>query len=145
MKVIFCDFDGVCNNLEAKDPKTIKSEPIDCRAVFLLNNLIEDTDACIVITSDWRIGHTLDWLQTMLKLAGLKYPEKVIVATINLPKQQRGKEIKTWINAVGGLDSFVILDDKDDMDPYKDHLVQTSCETGLVIEDVEKAKKILNG
>lgn len=43
------------------------------------------------------------------------------------------------------IESFVILDDNDDMEPFMDRLVQTSWFAGLTQEDVKKAIKILKG
>jgi len=150
LKVIFLDFDGVLNNEGSF--KGMKMDPIDLDAVKLLNGLIKDTDACIVISSTWRIGQSLHWLQLMMVNAGFESPEKIIGATMEISNKTnggiwvsktRGQEIALWLEQVS-VDSFVILDDEDDMDPVKDHLVQTTFKTGLLPEHIEQAKKMLN-
>jgi trehalose-6-phosphatase len=149
LRIIFLDFDGVLNNEGSF--KNGKVEPIDPKAIELLNSLIRETDACIVISSSWRTTNTLDWLQTMMSNAGLEFPERIIGLTTNLSNKTdcglwiaktRGKEIALWLEQVY-VDSFVIFDDNDDMEPVKDNLVQTTFEKGLLQEHIDKAKKIL--
>lgn len=138
--IIFLDFDGVVNNkkflLENPDKE------INPTCVQLLNKLIKDTNASVVISSAWRIGHSLVWLQTTLEKVGFEYPERIIGATISNSKGQRGDEIDMWLRQLH-IDAFVILDDDDDMSVVQDKLVQTSFETGLLEEHVEAAKKII--
>jgi len=59
--------------------------------------------------------------------------------------RSRGEEIKSWLDEYKdqNIESFVIIDDCNDMDPYMDHLVQTDHKIGLQDQDVEKAIKIL--
>lgn len=140
--IIFLDIDGVLNNeifllksggVEAFDPDNVK----------ILNKLIKETNASVVISSTWRIGHSLHWLQTMLEKVGFEYPERIIGATISNSKGQRGDEIDMWLRQLH-IDAFVILDDDDDMSVVQDKLVQTSFNTGLLEEHIEMVKKIID-
>jgi hypothetical protein len=139
--VVFLDIDGVLNN-----EKLLKNnggiDAIDPESLKLVQELLEQTGANIVITSVWRIGHSLYWIQHMFRTLGFLYPERIIGATMNLPEEQRGKEIKLWLSQVP-VDGFVILDDDADMDGLGDHLVKTSFDTGLTRKHIEKAKKLL--
>jgi hypothetical protein len=158
LRIIFLDIDGVLNNKGSfKDPQM---DPLDPNAIQLLNDLVRDTEACIVISSAWRIGNTLHWIQLMMRRAGFRFPERIIGATMEIPKdddgdilalsingefeRNRGQEIALWLKQVQA-DSFVIFDDDDDMDPVQDHLIRTTFDSGLLEEHIEQAKKMLNG
>ena len=55
----------------------------------------------------------------------------------------RGWEIMAWMASVSDIESFVILDDWNDMGPISDHLIQTNPSLGLTEEQVQEAIKIL--
>jgi len=141
--IVFLDIDGVLNN-EALLKNNGGIDALDAESLKLVQELLEETGANVVITSVWRLGHSLYWIQTMFKNLGFQYPERVIGATLNLPGDVRGKEIKLWLAQVP-VDGFVILDDDSDMDGLEDHLVKTSFKTGLTRKHIEKAKKLLKG
>lgn len=142
LKVIFLDIDGVMNNESCFT--TQRMDPIDPNAIKLLNRLVMDTDACIVISSSWRIGHPLHYLQIIFERAGFEFPERIIGATMEIigHDKTRGQEIAMWLEQVP-VDSFVIFDDDDDMEPVQDHLIQTTFEQGLLQEHIDKAKEML--
>lgn len=75
-----------------------------------------------------------------------KYGMKIMSITPSTKHGYRGAEIYQWINEWKGemIDKFAILDDKDDMKPYMDRLVQTYFDYGLVKKDVNIAIKLLN-
>lgn len=58
----------------------------------------------------------------------------------------RGNEIDLWLASWQGeaIESFVILDDDDDMEPFMDNLVQTSFADGLQQKHIDTAVEILN-
>jgi hypothetical protein len=142
--IVFLDVDGVLNNKSflLKRSDFEESSEFNPDNVKLLNKLLKETNASVVISSSWRIGHSLYWLQTMLEKVGFEYPERIIGATISDTKSQRGDEIDMWLRQLH-IDAFVILDDDDDMSVVKDKLVQTNFETGLSEEHVEAAKRII--
>lgn len=57
----------------------------------------------------------------------------------------RGKEIQAWLDLHPDVTDFVIIDDRNDMQPNMNHLVQTVLKDGLTEELAAKAIKILNG
>ena len=139
--VVFLDIDGVLNHekllknnggIDALDPESLK----------LIEKLVEETGANIVITSVWRLSHSLNWIQHMFKSLGFAYPERLIGVTMNLPGEPRGNEIKLWLRQVP-VDGFVILDDDSDMPGVQDLLVKTSFKTGLTKKHIERAKNML--
>lgn len=55
----------------------------------------------------------------------------------------RGWEILAWLEEHEAVESFVILDDWDDMGPVRNHLIWTNPSLGLTEEQVQEAIKIL--
>lgn len=143
MKTILCflDIDGVLNSNEffIQNPSGLGLDP---KRIQLLNKLLEETNASVVISSSWRIRYSIHSLQKMFEEVGFKYSERIIGATSSETTGKRGDEIDLWLRQIH-VDAFVILDDDDDMSIVQDMLVQTSFETGLLEEHVEKAKRII--
>lgn len=138
-KIIFLDFDGVVNAFS--EPESLRYLSKKC--VGNLNVLLHLTGAGIVVSSTWRIGRTMADLRQILVNAGLNFPRKVIGMTPRGPGR-RGTEIGLWLKDHPEVESFVILDDDSDMEPFMDRLVRSDSDTGLTDLDVEKALKILN-
>jgi len=141
MKIIFLDFDGVVNRFD--EPESFRKLSPSC--VENLNRLVELSDANIIITSSWK-GHMplVSDLTKVLVNAGFRFPKKVIGKT---PRTffPRGREIEEWLkDCEYKIESFVILDDDSDMEPFLDKLVETDFNVGLTMCDVEKAIDILN-
>lgn len=125
MKVIFLDIDGVLNVCSRGRDKygRLFHQPF----VDNLRNIIERTNAKIVISSTWRMKG-LEVMKEMWKdreLAG-----EVIDITINshhlveegvlkkYDKVRRGREIQDWIDENHTeIENYVILDDDNDMLP----------------------------
>jgi hypothetical protein len=138
MKVIFLDMDGVLNSADylarwrkgEQRKKQIRNkedrwvEMIDKKAVKLLNEVIEATDAKVVISSTWRILNSADMMQSYLNKKGFK--GEVIGQTPRMPFDQRGDEIKRWLDTHKNIESFVIFDDDSDMDAVKERFIHTS-------------------
>lgn len=140
MKVIFLDVDGVLNH--GKQIEKIEDDKIQ-----LLKQIIDETGARIVLSSDWRFllgtdDEDMALLQEKLKSIGTE----IMSSTPDSKHGYRGAEIYQWINEWQGetIDKFVILDDRDDMKPYMNRLVQTSFNLGLQEKHVKRAIKLLN-
>jgi len=145
MKVIFLDFDGVLNKFT--DPESLLYLSKEC--VENLNSLVERSGSKIVITSQWRTLYPMVDLRQILINAGLKYPRCIIGATPDLLGEprvtSRGEEIDKWLKKTEkDIDSFVIIDDEDDMKPFMDRLVQTNYDNGLTKDDIERAVSIIS-
>ena len=159
MKIIFLDFDGVLNSWRFfKDSHANglllfrPADQIDPKAIRWLNELITKSGAKVVVSSAWRLLHTLDELRAMLGEKG--FAGEVIDRTESLSwqmvergpivaKAQRGDEIDLWVRAHAEVESFVILDDDSDMAMHAGRLVQTSCRKGLKQIHVEQAIALL--
>ena len=156
MKVLFLDIDGVLNNTQTR--KTFEDYIfVSDDKILLLKQIIDATDAKIVLSSSWRNGwrfkennpscanedvRIFNALQMKLEEYGIK----LMSYTSHL--WHRGEEIDSWLKSWGGekIDSFVILDDMErgEFEPNSHRLVQTNISTGLTESDVEAAIKLLN-
>lgn len=139
MKIIFLDVDGVLNFDGSKEKVCVDK-------VKLLKKIVDRTGAKIVLSSDWRYwwgkrDEDLSNLIQKLKECGMGMLSRTPVTK----HCYRGAEIYQWLNEWQGekISSFVIFDDQDDMKPFMDKLVRTSCKIGLTDDDVERAIKIL--
>ena len=177
MKVIFLDIDGVMNCQEEmlamleKNPKnrsdvTLPS-PTKCK---LLKQLVEATDAKIVLSSSWRLslsaiqniidvfrpyGLRLDGFTQegvpQVKLKGTKYENIKPSHSYNRFDgpciEDRGAEIAYWLIKHPEVSAYVILDDEfsDIIDWHPNNLVKTSLYNGLTEKEVLKCIEILGG
>lgn len=157
MRIIFLDIDGVLNSWTTGYKITTKK-------LQLLNDLIEQTGAKIVISSSWRIGSedVNDFLdknfakKRNFRLDNFKdatnrecienifYNDNIIGLTDTFGPS-RGDEIKRWLdNHSDEVESYVIFDDDSDMlDEQLEHLVQTDTYYGITDREVHLATLIL--
>lgn len=155
MKVIFLDIDGVLNVIS--QPRDKYGSTFHQHLVDNLEYVIKSTDAKLVISSSWRLSG-LDVMQDMWKYRNL--PGEVIDITPDKYTSFdafacRGDEINFWLNIRANVESYVILDDDDDMlDNQIPFFIQTSGNQdhedcvdigyGLTRICADKAIKILN-
>lgn len=150
MRCLFLDFDGVLNNRkfllesEEEDP----DRELDPKAMRLVNDLISRSGAEVVVSSSWRMGKAIPTLQRILDNAG--FNGRVLDATPEIDvlpdgtRAIRGNEIQHWLTTTDHeVESFVILDDDSDMGDLMPYLVQTSFDTGITQDHVERALGIL--
>jgi len=143
--LVFLDVDGVLNHSGMWDdppprsscPATLefRREQFDPACVERVERLCTSTGAVVVISSSWRIAHSLAELRCMLRCRGLQ--AAVVGATPRLPDRdidaqriERGHEIRTWLDAHGRGLPFVVLDGDGDMATVHDQHVRTSLLTG---------------
>jgi hypothetical protein len=140
LKIIFLDIDGVLIN--DKSCRVRYDNPdLDC--VARLNDLLERTQAKIVMSSCWRMGRTVQELQQLMNKWGVN--GVVIAKTVWGPQGcQRGDEIEMFLRDWTGepIESFIIVDDDADMGQYLPHLVHTRFGPGLTPVDVDMAVKL---
>lgn len=184
MKIIFLDIDGVLNsqdwyiyrrdNVEMDSINTqYPFYEFDPRSVERLNRIITETEAKIVVSSSWRSGETVESLQKLFNLVGIK--GDVIGLTPHLWCQKpyedmdgykvpRGCEIDWWLDNQGDFQrinwseekqteyinkakvkNYIILDDDSDMlYGQKEHFIRTSHDHGLTDNLADNAILILN-
>lgn len=161
LRIIFLDFDGVLNSHsgwrsrgflpENPSREQIEDRDICSENILMLNSIIEQTSAKIVVSSTWRLDRPIHNLQSILSRNGCI--GEVIGSTPELfvdnQRAPRGLEIQAWLDFVFTESSiknvsFVILDDDVDMAHLRNKLVKTSLFTGgLQSHHIAEAIKIL--
>lgn len=153
MKVIFLDFDGVITTYNSK-------WKIDMNNIKIINDICDKTNAKIVVTSSWRIGHRGDVLAFNGYLTQYiiehNYLDNVqdtfdkfignIVGMTESIGGWRGDEIKLYMSEHPEVENYVILDDDSDMCDYQlFNFVQTDTYEGITERDAKLCVDILNG
>lgn len=116
-KVLFLDFDGVMvtdrrqeelmdANSPLRDDYGVKFDPA---CVENLRQIIDSTNAGIVVTSTWKMTMGLDGIRQMWNARHL--PGKVIGVTPDIDPIHRGDEIQAWLDANPGIVRYAIIDD----------------------------------
>ena len=145
--IIFLDFDGLLNSIDFCKNRWDKTggleSMLDPRAIQWLNEFLGN-DGLVVISSTWRIGKTIDELQTILNNAG--FTGKIIGST-PLLNTDRGVEIKRWLKDNDLYDYFeryVIFDDDSDMLlEQREHYFNVDNYFGVSPNTFYKAKRFL--
>jgi hypothetical protein len=135
--------------------KTIKRplDQIDQGSVEILNDLITQTGAKVVISSTWRILYTQEEIQGFLNHFG--FIGEVVGMTPRYTNNHsvRGNEILGWIKENKSLISkdyydfneYVIFDDDTDFLLWqKDNFIHIDRYCGITPTNIFKAEKILN-
>lgn len=172
MKIIFLDIDGVLNSYQEWVPvaERMKSDLVwdlhDLTPKYIerLNEIIEKTDAKIVISSSWRLQYSPHEIEDMLIFRGFKgsvIDEIPLIAESGWMEQKprlekielngvinadRGDEIQYWLNH-NQVSNFIILDDIDYDNVIKyfySHFIHIKKGTGILPQHVEKACRKLN-
>lgn len=148
MKVIFLDIDGVLNTSRntANEVRVEENsmDKISREKIALLNTLIEDTGAKVVISSTWRKLYTQIELEEIFKNFG--FVGEIIGMTPCSSHGFRGLEIRQWHYGRKDIENYIILDDDSDMLLWQaSHFFNTDHEYGLTKKIVYKATRFLNG
>lgn len=144
-KIIFLDIDGTLNSInyfKSLDGERMSPDDrLDPKAIVLLNNIIESTDAKIVVSSSWRIGKDINSLQDIFDSHQI---HGTIIGLTPDNGLARGLQIQEWIdNSNLVIDSFIILDDDSDMCHLSNRLIKTSIRDGLTEDSVRAAIAML--
>jgi hypothetical protein len=121
MNIIFTDIDGVLNPHWKK--KWSK------RSINYYNMMCKEFDLKPVITSTWRINHSISELQAIFDEQGIEV--KIFDYTPFIDQADRGLEIKYWLNE-NICENFVILDDRiHDITPHIGNVVKCRSWVGI--------------
>ena len=129
MKILFLDHDGVIclasdwgSRFKNKEGLDSIFDRFDPKAIKVLNQIIEETDCEIVISSDWRFYSTLDEMQELYRIRGIK---KIPIDytpdfSSNLGKgaESRSWEILAWLKEHSEVTHWVAVDDLDMSEHY---------------------------
>lgn len=161
-KIIFLDIDGVCTSMNETPGSyhnhNLSEYGLSPTCMKNLKELISNTNAKIIISSNWRMHGTKKYVVDNGKK--LKNPivmlldeigDDVIGMLPNTPIKHKADALIQWFDENDFFGNYVILDDDknehiQDVDLYsiKDHLVMTDEKYGLSANDCKKAKAILN-
>jgi hypothetical protein len=147
MKYLILDIDGVLNSIRScyaykgfghPEPNlTLEKSKLDPVAVKLIQRLIEETDAKVVVSSTWRI---------LSEIKDFDFLELPIIDFTPNKFQYRGDEIKEWLDNHPDTESYVIIDDDSDMlEEQKPNFVHVDREYGFSWNDFCEAYLILTG
>lgn len=151
MKIIFLDFDGVISTYEER-------WRFDMKKLELLKEIVDKTDAKIVVSSSWKLGFTEvdDFIKCFYNKPRNKDLNNVTIfdwfanSIHDITDNKgpwRGYEIQRWIDKHNEeIESYVILDDDSDFnDNQLFNFVQTDGYEGITSREVKLCIKILNG
>lgn len=151
--ILFLDVDGVLNSRRFfvnrydganPDGMTWEEAQIDAAAVEILNRILRETAADVVISSTWRLMHRLPDLRGILRRRGLV--GRIIGRTPDLNDKPRGLEIQAWLDTQREQPpTFCIVDDDEDMAHLSHRLVRTSFEHGLTDAEASRMIAMLRG
>lgn len=138
IKTIFLDIDGVLVLNGSGEPHPENAHPFDKGCVAALNEILNQTNAIIVLTSTWRKVWDLKRLDFIFKFNGVVKSPLDITEDLH----NREKEITDYVQRKGITD-FVILDDLD-LVIFPKHFIKCSMNEGLKEEGIkERAIAIL--
>ena len=150
MKVIFLDIDGVVNCWDTKERAPSKVIGVEQRLIALIKEIVDATDAKLVLSSTWRQDWFYDYLDgedwPYLRSEFAKQNLFFLDYTPLHKDRHRGEEIKDWLeNTEYDVKSYVVIDDEmfDIRDLHEGHMVQTSFDSGIKPGAVKMAIKIL--
>lgn len=144
-KIIFLDIDGVLNTIRTAimEPEGLANS-LEPDNIEVLNEIVRETGAAIVISSSWRLDCSLAELREGFAAAGAVID--IIDMTPDLDGAPRGHEVAAWIAAQPEpLSHYVILDDDHDMPDHPGKLVKISAWTGLHDDHVPRVLALLEG
>ncbi len=140
--ILFLDFDGVLNHRRwLQEHGEFSFDPSN---VAQVNEIVTVTGAEIVVSSDWRLHLRWEYLCGRLADAGLAKRPLDRTPLVERegpfgPRISRGHEVDAWLQMRRFTGNFVILDDRGDMEPHLDRLVQTDPAFGLTEADARRA------
>lgn len=174
-KIIFLDIDGVLNNeivaqewlakegsgggyggfFEEEEEATKENVKWSHKNIDNLREIVQATNASIVISSDWRKHFSVKKFKEMFSLYGWKNAPIIDKTTVMhssnpgygklIKYDVRGREIEQWLSENKDVTSYVIIDDlRQFLDKQERNFVNTNGEVGLTYKDCVKAIEILN-
>jgi hypothetical protein len=116
MNIIFLDIDGVLRTDKSDKywssitgkaiPKIVFDRNFDKNAISTINEIIHYTGAKVVITSTWRVQHSLEQLKLIFKSRGFQ-GEIIDITNVGY---SRGEEIQEWLDT-HTVNKYVVIDD----------------------------------
>lgn len=145
MRVIFLDIDGVLNNsMWCEDnPFTLGVDgwqsQLSPNLMMLMNKIVKQTDATVVLSSTWRFGWTCDDLQVLMDNAHGTFH---LHDRTPIEVKGRADAIYEWLDRYGeGVTSWIAIDDCESLTELGERWVRTF--DGLTPEIAQTAVETL--
>ncbi len=143
-QTLFLDFDGVLNNdvfirQQRNHPPKDGTKVFDPTNRTQLNRLCEQLPVDrIVISSSWKVHHSLPKLRGILTGSGFEHAAIVVDVTVDIGAgpESREAEILCWIEQ-SRLVNFVIIDDFQLSQDFEGRYFRTASWAGLTAEIVD--------
>ena len=142
MKIIFLDIDGVLNAIEYQMSTTEEPPLIDRSRLVILKEIIDKSDAKVVLSSSWKKA----WFPKCT--FDMVFREAGIIVHDTTPSiGKKRDEISAWLNKHPETKSFAIIDDAEggwgELSPYV--VITDPLHTrGLESEHINKVLQLLN-
>lgn len=146
IKIIFLDIDGVLVTINSLR-ENHNGRDFDKTCLEFFNKLVSETKSKIVISSTWRLIHSLEFLKKHFKDQGFLFPENII-GTTTKEYADRGLQVHQWLEDNKELlwkhdgHSYIVIDDdtKDILPHVQDHLfIHTNMEDGFQERHLKQA------
>jgi len=124
MKIIFLDHDGVIclstewgSRFKNKDGLDSMFDRFNDKAIKVLNQILDETGAEIVVSSDWRHDTPLEQMQELYKIRGIKkspigYTDSIVdIKGLEYLEHNRQIEIRHWLSQHPEVTQWVAIDD----------------------------------
>ncbi len=155
MKLIYLDIDGVLctHRASAAIGETGTMDYLDPIACKLVERLITEFEAKVVISSTWRLTHSKREMYQLFRCAGHHVIADALHERWTTPHprtgKRRGHEIEISLSEIENhehVTAYVILDDDNDMLEYQQPFF-VKCDTydGIGFRQYEQARGILKG
>ena len=122
---------------------------LDLFPIALMDNLLQESDAQVVISSSWRsIAPGFEWFKELFELRGAKILHQRIVGVTpqlnHLPlMKQRGEEVQQYIKQVSFAGRYICIDDC--LLPYREDqpTIETNPAIGFTLENLQDSLELL--
>lgn len=150
MNIIFLDIDGVLRTHKSDSewsallglpiPPIVFDRNFSNKAISNLNEIIHFTGAKVVITSTWRVQHSLEDLKNKFRARGFR--GEVIDKTSVL--YDRGEEIQEWLDT-HDVNKYIVIDDTiNDIIRHINPNRVVKCDPSIGLEDYSLVSKIID-
>lgn len=161
MKLLFLDFDGVLND-EAHVEACLREDDeagegvagallggkrwLDPVKVRLIDGLVADTGAGVVISSSWRLRYGLDELNDMLVARGARFHACAVtpmVTSFDPIVPRRVREIVACVEGLGAGEVRAVALDDDELSPWLGWAVRVDGRVGVTERDLARCRGLL--
>ena len=149
IRLLFLDIDGVVtshkvqivhgtlasgkHDHELKKAVVKNPEAVDLMAIGLINKLCEHTDTHIVISSSWRIGFTLQQVQSMMDQIGIN--SDLVIGMTDTKGACRGNEIARFLEKIQTPEGILEMTDAGHLDKLFLNFEVVKVGAYVIIED----------